>query len=129
MIYLVPAVVAILLFGAGCTPQEIPMPVNNQPPSANAPVNAAVPTSDANPVSITNFSFSPSSLTVKRGQTVVWTNNDGAAHTVTVDAGTGPASGTLSNGATYSYTFNAAGTFNYHCAFHASMRGTVIVTP
>jgi plastocyanin len=36
-------------------------------------------------------------------------------------------SGPISNGATFSYTFNEAGTFNYHCNVHPSMLGKVTV--
>lgn len=78
-------------------------------------------------VSITNFAFSPSTITVHKGDTVVWTNNDSAPHTVTGDNG-GPASGTLSQGSGYSYTFNTVGTFPYHCTIHPNMHGTVVVT-
>lgn len=79
-------------------------------------------------VNIQNFSFAPSSLTIKKGTKVTWTNNDNSTHTVTVDSGTGPSSNNLSSGDTYSYTFNDAGTFAYHCKIHTMMKGTVIVT-
>lgn len=109
----------------------------NTQPSAK-PASKVSPTESVSPstsgveattesVTITNFSFSPSSLTVKAGTTVTWTNQDSASHTVTGDT-TGPASGTLDKGATYSYTFSTPGTYPYHCAFHPNMRGTITVT-
>lgn len=80
-------------------------------------------------VTIQNFAFTPQTITVAKGTTVRWTNNDSAAHTVTeTDGKTGPDSPSLEQGASYSFTYQQAGTYQYHCAFHASMTGTVVVT-
>ncbi|MDB4978100.1 MAG: plastocyanin [Candidatus Peribacteria bacterium] len=79
-------------------------------------------------VSIQNFSFQPQTITVRRGSTLTWTNQDSASHTVTRDASDGPMSPTLSSGQSYSYTFNSTGTFTYHCSIHPDMHGTVVVT-
>ncbi len=78
-------------------------------------------------ITIKNFSFDQKSITVKKGDTVVWTNNDSASHTVTGD-NSGPSSSTVNTGGTYSFTFNDIGTFGYHCSFHPSMKATVVVT-
>jgi plastocyanin len=78
-------------------------------------------------INISNFAFSPAAITVKKGTKVTWTNQDGASHTVTGDNG-GPASGTLANGASYSFTFTQTGIFSYHCAIHPSMTASVTVT-
>ncbi len=77
-------------------------------------------------VMIENFAYVQSSINVKKGDTVIWTNKDSAGHTVSGDNG-GPASPTLNTNETYSYTFISAGTFAYHCTIHASMKGTVVV--
>lgn len=82
-----------------------------------------------NAVNIQNFAFSPSAITVKQGTTVTWTNKDGTAHTVTeTDSQTGPNSGNVNPGASYSFTFATPGTYHYHCAIHPEMLGTVTVT-
>jgi plastocyanin len=57
---------------------------------------------------------------------VKWTNNDAIAHTVTSNTGAFD-SGNMAAGATYSYTFSTAGTYNYHCTYHSGMTGTVMV--
>jgi heme/copper-type cytochrome/quinol oxidase subunit 2 len=44
------------------------------------------------------------------------------------DGQTGPDSDLLSPGQSYSFTFNQAGTFHYHCKIHPEMTGTVTVT-
>jgi plastocyanin len=82
-----------------------------------------------NSVVIENFAFSPADITVKKGTTVSWTNKDSATHTVTENDGkTGPDSGNLATGKSYSFTYNTVGTFKYHCAIHPNMVGTVTVT-
>jgi plastocyanin len=73
------------------------------------------------------YHFSPSALTVKVGDTVTWHNSTDAPHTVTADSG-GPMNSTILNqGNSYQATFNAAGTFAYHCEVHAYMHGTIRV--
>lgn len=79
-------------------------------------------------VTISNLTFNPSDISVKKGTKVTWTNNDSVAHTVEFDSTNVQDSGTLNNGDTYSLTFNKEGTFDYICGLHPQMRGTVIVT-
>lgn len=81
-------------------------------------------------VSILGMSYSPSSLTVKVGTVVKWTNTDATPHTVTSDNGTTFSSPTISAGGTYQYTTVTTGTFPYHCTIHGiTMSGTLIVNP
>lgn len=75
-------------------------------------------------VTIKNFAFSPGEVTILKGGTVTWTNDDGTTHTVTFADSSSP---DLGNGATYSKTFNETGTFSYKCSIHSSMTGKVIV--
>lgn len=75
-------------------------------------------------VNIENFSFNPGTLTVKAGSTVTWTNNDSAPHTIKSSSFN---SNTLSNGASYQFTFDKAGTYDYVCGIHVSMKGKIIV--
>jgi len=77
-------------------------------------------------VSIVNFAYDPNPTTVAVGDTVTWTNNDGVPHTVTANDGSFQ-SGTLQPGASFSFTFTAPGSFDYHCEFHANMSGQVVV--
>lgn len=70
--------------------------------------------------------FSPSTITVAVGTTVTWTNKDHVTHSVTSNTGMFE-SGDLTNGDIFKYTFSAAGSYDYHCRFHAGMIGKVIV--
>src|SRR5262249_31836474 len=78
-------------------------------------------------VTIADFSFTPSSITVNAGDTVKWMNNGPSMHTVTSNTGAFN-SGTLQSGQSFSFTFASAGTFAYHCTIHPFMTGTVTVT-
>jgi len=82
-------------------------------------------------VSEVDFNFVPKTITIPVGDTVVWTNNGNAQHTATSDSGLFD-SGTMNPGATFSHTFNVAGSFPYHCKFHGGaggigMSGTIFV--
>ncbi len=72
-----------------------------------------------------DFGFEPDTLTVPVGTAVTW-KNTGSQHTTTsVDKIWD--SGNLATGATFSFTFAKAGSYEYRCALHPTMRGTVEV--
>ena len=73
-----------------------------------------------------SMAFDPASVTIKAGESVTWTNQDSATHTVVGDDDEFQ-SGDLANGASFSFTFDKAGTYTYHCGIHPSMKGTVVV--
>jgi plastocyanin len=77
-------------------------------------------------VTIQNFAYAPTPLTVRAGDTVTWTNRDSAQHSAFFNDGfKTPA---LSQGQSASLVFTSAGTFSYICGIHgAAMKGTVIV--
>jgi plastocyanin len=77
-------------------------------------------------VSIANFAYQPSSVTVNVGDSVTWTNNDSAPHTATANDESFD-TGTIGNGGSDSVTFTTAGTFAYHCSIHPQMSGVVVV--
>ena len=61
------------------------------------------------------------------GTTVTWTNNEpNMVHSVTAVDGSFD-SGLLATGETFSYTFAAAGEFEYYCIPHPWMRARIIV--
>jgi plastocyanin len=112
------AVCTILLFLCCSKSNSDPSYGNTPPPSGG--------NNNGNNVSIDNMSFGPSSITVTKGTTVIWTNNAYTTHTVTADDNSFN-SGNLSYGGTFSYKFNNTGTFNYHCSIHSGMTGSVVV--
>jgi plastocyanin len=119
----------------------IPQPTENETPSLpnNPPIqteseNTTLNTPTTHTVSYASTGFSPSSITIKAGDTVTFTNGTSSKMWVAsdphpqhtdfsdFDAGKGYEAGT-----SYSYTFMEAGTFTYHDHLHSSMRGTVTV--
>jgi plastocyanin len=75
-----------------------------------------------------NIKFMPADVTIKVGQTVAWTNEDGAQHDVVANDGTFK-SDLLSTGQVFTFTFSKAGTYPYYCSIHPQMQGTITVQP
>ena len=102
-------------------------------PSTPAPTPVPTPGGASTAVSIPtgaevlgNRAFSPDNLQIDAGTTVTWTNTDSVSHTSTSNA-SGWDSGIIAPGRQFSFTYQTAGTFPYHCAIHPGMVGTVVV--
>jgi len=76
-------------------------------------------------VKMAGLAFAPGTLTVARGATVVFDNDDTAPHTVTARSG-GVDSGVLDPGRQLSLT--ATEGFDYFCKIHPSMTARIVVT-
>jgi len=77
-------------------------------------------------VAVANFAFTPATLTVAEGGSVVWTNNDSIPHTST-SADKLWNSGPIQPGANFKMTFSKAGTYTYACQIHPFMQAKVVV--
>lgn len=76
-------------------------------------------------VTIGDYTYSPSRVVVKPGDTVIWTNQDSVQHDVAGDENfKGPL---LRRGQSFSYTFTEVGTYDYICTPHPYMTGTIVV--
>ena len=98
-------------------------------PTAPAPTSVTISRAKASAtrtVSIVDFAFDPTALSVKVGDTVQWINNGTAdeGHNV---IGAGLQSPVLHTGESYSFTFSAAGTYEYICTIHPKMKASVEV--
>jgi plastocyanin len=71
-------------------------------------------------VTMENMRFQPETLTVARGDTVVWINKDLVPHTATSKAG-GFDSQTIAAEKSWSFTARKKGEFAYLCTFHPTM--------
>jgi len=80
-------------------------------------------------VSIERSRFEPDELVVDVGTEVTWTNLDAFAHTVTSAEGSEATfdSGEMLEGDTFARTFDEAGTYEYFCELHPTMKSTVVV--
>jgi len=77
-------------------------------------------------IEIKDKKYAPAKLTIKAGQTVVWTNRDDSDHTIIADDGSFK-SGDLSPGESFKFTFKKKGKFKFHCKYHPREKGEITV--
>lgn len=79
-------------------------------------------------VNVQNTAFCPATRTITQGTIVTWSNLDGFSHTTTSDASSTEVwNSNLTGGGSATHQFNTPGTFQYHCAIHSTMHGTIVV--
>ncbi len=86
--------------------------------------STGIASADTTQVLIRHFQFQPAQVTIQQGDTVTWTHPGPVSHTVRFADSESPI---LKNGASYSKTFDKAGTYDYDCGIHPEMKGTVVV--
>lgn len=128
------ACLALGLVAAGCGDDDDSSDsgsANTAAETAAAPQGAATAPASGEvvDVDIKDVKFNPKDLTIKKGETVKWTNSDGFAHDVTKEGGPGPdfKSKTLESGDTFEQTFDTAGKIDYLCTIHSGQTGTITV--
>ena len=107
--------------------EEMEEPAGPQTVSVDMPSGTSVPGCEE-----TDECYIPSSVTINAGDTVEWINSDTAAHTVTGGSPADGPSGVFDSslvlgGATYAFTFEDAGSYDYFCMVHPWMVGNVQV--
>ncbi|MDI3307091.1 MAG: cupredoxin family copper-binding protein [Acetobacteraceae bacterium] len=103
---------------AGAQSPPAPVPVATE---AGAEAEEAV-------ITIDNFTFAPSQLTVARGARVVWVNRDDIPHLIaSADDLQAMRSLPLDTDDRFAFTFAKPGTYRYFCSLHPHMQGVVIV--
>lgn len=132
-------ILSMFLFGGcgstGATQKDSTNPNPKSIPAQNLPATSGTtnvqnnngnptPTAVSGMINIQNFAFSPTTLTIKKGATVTWTNNDSAPHQIKSATFN---SSEMSKGQSFSFTFNTVGSFDYFCSIHPSMMGKIIV--
>jgi len=129
-------VLSAFFFSFGCSSStRQPKPTTSAPattPATNAPATNAPSTTSAPAVAevatieIRDFNYG-APLTVAVGTTVKVINLDSMPHTFTaLDRNFD--SGSLGEGEEFFHTFTEAGEFEFKCAFHSRMRGSIIVS-
>lgn len=98
-------------------------------PSAALPGAPADAPANDGTVTIERSRFEPTAVVIRAGGVVEFVNLDGFDHTVTaVDASSLDFdSGSLGQDETFTQHFDDAGTYDYFCAIHPTMRATVTV--
>ncbi|MEK7447571.1 MAG: cupredoxin domain-containing protein [Patescibacteria group bacterium] len=82
------------------------------------------PPKEKNTITIKDFAFNPDTLTVKVGDTVTWSNEDGVVHSIKATDFTSP---NIKNSETYKFQFTKVGTYGYNCGIHPYMKGKIVV--
>jgi plastocyanin len=114
------------------TMEEAPMEETMEEAPMEETVMVSIPKGSSTPgCEATEECFIPSTVTTSVGSTVIWTNDDSAAHTVTSGtAADGPDgifdSSIFMSGKTFEFTFDEAGSYDYFCVVHPWMTGKVI---
>ncbi len=81
----------------------------------------------ANEIGIDNFAFTPSPMTVKAGTTVTWINKDDVPHLIVNQKNKFKQSPVIDTDQRFSTTLTKPGTYDYFCALHPKMQGTIVV--
>lgn len=76
-------------------------------------------------VVIEGLKFAPETITVRRGDAVVWVNKDPYPHTATAKGSFD--SGSIAGGGSWKYTARNAGEHPYICTFHPNMKAILRV--
>jgi plastocyanin len=105
-------------------PTPTPRPATPPPPGASPP--PATPPPPPGDILMAGRVFRPATVTVDAGTAVRWRNNDSREHTVTA-TNNAYDSGIMAVGATFTRVYSTPGTFNYLCAIHPDMTGSIIV--
>jgi plastocyanin len=81
-------------------------------------------------VAVLGLAYDPPTLEVPLGATVIWTNKDAIAHTITSGVPgipDGRFDGQVFGGSAFSFAFPLAGTYAYYCRLHTSMAARLVV--
>jgi len=113
------ALFALTLLAAACGGDNTPPAGNGGSPSESASSGGGAD------LTIVDFAFSPTELSVTEGQTISINNTGDVAHTFTTDDGV--IDQTISPGETVDVTLTGVASGGFHCRFHSQMTGTLTV--
>ncbi len=122
--------IVVTLFGAAlllaaCSSSGSSTSTTNAPSTTSTASGAAT---GADAITIKNFAFAPSTVTVAPGATVTVTNMDGVTHTISSAKG-GFDTGDIGSGQSKSFTApKTPGSYPYICSIHQYMTGTLVVS-
>jgi plastocyanin len=101
-------------------------PTNSPSGGGPDPASRKAHSSATTVVTMGDYFFSPSTVTVAVGDIVTWRNEGREPHTATADDGSFD-TGTVAAGGKASHMFDKPGSFSYLCTIHPNMKGTVRV--
>jgi plastocyanin len=117
------AVFALTLVAAACDGEDTP-PDQNGGTSTESPSDGGDGGGGAD-LTVVDFGFSPTELSVTEGQTITVTNIGENSHTFTTDDDA--IDETIGAGETVEITLTGVASGGFHCEFHTQMVGTLTV--
>lgn len=122
------ALLACAVAAAACGGAQVGVGSRNAAADAYGERSATRVSGDSVTVEMKNLKFAPQGIRVRPGTTVTWVNNDPVAHNVSQIESHFLSQDVMEQGATFSFTVTAPGTYRYQCTFHhPNMNGVVIV--
>jgi plastocyanin len=112
--------------GASRSPSSTSTSASSSPSASSASAGSSTPVKQGATITIKGYKYS-GAASVKAGSTVTVENDDSVAHTVTGDKGHA-FDVIIPGGASKTFTAPKAGTYPYHCTYHANMHGTLTVS-
>src|SRR3954468_24664785 len=80
-------------------------------------------------ITIQNFSFAPNAITIEKGDTVRWTNQDSGVFHSAISVRPGFFTNPIGQGQINTVVFDRPGTYDYICGVHGQqMRAPIIVS-
>ena len=111
---------------AAAPEQPAAAPATSEQPARERTQRTAARAAANGSVTIADFQFTPTQITIDQGDTVTWRNDGPSAHSATAPGGSFD-TGIFPAGESRSHTFDEAGTFSYICTPHPNMHGTIVV--
>jgi plastocyanin len=110
------AAAALLAALFGCAPSSAGTLVPTAP--------SVAPSAGGATVLVQGFAFVPPTVTIKAGETVTWTDEDGVPHDATFSDFT---TGYISKGQSFTRRFDKPGTYTYICKEHRAMAAASVI--
>jgi plastocyanin len=130
LVVIVAAVAVYFLFFSGAPPASNGSNISCSSQSNGSAIQISILSGASNSANAPGYSPDKLTLVIGKNNTVTWTNNDSAHHTVSSSSAPTDASfnsGDMGQGATYTCTFSIAGTYEYYCVYHSWMTGSIVV--
>jgi plastocyanin len=118
------AAFALTLVAAACGGDEEPAPADGGN-GGGSPTETATDDGGGADLTIVDFAFSPTDLTVGEGDTITVSNIGETSHTFTTDDEA--VDETVGAGETVEITLEGVSSGGFHCRFHSQMQGTLTV--
>lgn len=125
MAVLVAVAAVVLAIGVACGGGDDPAGSSKSPAAAAKRSDQGAADPNSKVIDQVDMNFTPTKLTVKAGETVLFKNSEAVIHSVTINGKS--LSDNMKKGDSTPYRFDRAGEYKIACIYHPAMKATVIV--